>query len=473
MLKRIPLPTCIFALLLICSFALALPVSLARAQDAQPAGPIYIVQPGDSLWGIAARFGLSVSDLARANGLSDSSPLSVDAQLIIPGLEGIQGVLTTETLSYGETLRSLSRRYQLSEEMLARLNHLTSPSELYPGLSLVLTQPPEGQLPGKRIALAAGQSLLELAVLNNANPWALTNANQLPGAWAALPGDVLRQPGLDDQGPGALPPAVSAVLVKPLPAVQGKATVLALTAPPGLSLSGSFLEHELHFFADAETGQYVALQGVHALAEPGFYPLAVRGSLPDGSEFAFSQLVYVREGGYPYDPPLSVKDETIDPAITEPEDEMWFAMTLAFTEPRQWQGLFTNPSPYPLDTGFASTFGNRRSYNGSAYTRFHGGLDMYGNDTTDIYAAAAGKVVFAGPLTVRGNAVLIDHGWGVYTGYAHMSQIDVQQGDLVIAGQVLGKVGDTGRVNGPHLHFEVLVNGVQTDPLDWLTQVYP
>ena len=98
---------------------------------------------------------------------------------------------------------------------------------------------------------------------------------------------------------------------------------------------------------------------------------------------------------------------------------------------------------------------------------------MYGNDSTDIYAAAPGTVIFAGPLTVRGNAVLIDHGWGVYTGYGHMSQFDVQQGDQVIAGQILGKVGDTGRVNGPHLHFEVLVNGVQVDPLDWLTQEYP
>jgi murein DD-endopeptidase MepM/ murein hydrolase activator NlpD len=201
--------------------------------------------------------------------------------------------------------------------------------------------------------------------------------------------------------------------------------------------------------------------------------LQVQGKLPDDARFSFSQQIYVRDGGYPYDPPLNVNDETVDPAITEPEDEIWFGMAADFTEPRQWQGLFTNPSPYPLDTGFASTFGNRRSYNGSAYNRFHGGLDMYGNDETDIFAAAPGRVVFAGPLTVRGNAVLIDHGWGVYTGYGHMSRIDVSEGDVVTAGQVLGKVGSTGRVNGPHLHFEVLVGGIQTDPLDWLTQAYP
>jgi murein DD-endopeptidase MepM/ murein hydrolase activator NlpD len=460
-------------LLLICLFALLLPGGRVAAQDQSSDGPIYIVQSGDSLWLIAARFGVSVSDLARANGLSDTSPLSVDARLVIPGLEGIQGLLTTETLSYGETLRSLSRRYQLSETMLARLNHVTSPSELYTGLSLVLTEPPEDRLPGKRIALASGQSLFELAVLNNTNPRALINANYLPGGWAALPGDVLRQPGLDDAGPGALPPAVTAVEVKPLPAVQGKVTVLALSGAAGLTFSGSFADKDLRFAADGQTGRYIALQGIYALAEPGFYPLTIQGSLPDGSRFEFSQQVYVRDGGYPYDPPLNVKDETVDPSITEPEDKQWFSLASGFSEPRQWQELFTNPSPYPLDTGFASTFGNRRSYNGSAYTRFHGGLDMYGNDTTDIYAAAPGVVVFAGPLTVRGNAVMIDHGWGVFTGYCHMSQIDVQQGDQVTAGQVIGKVGDTGRVNGPHLHFEVLVNGIQVDPLDWLTEVYP
>ncbi|MFZ6030685.1 MAG: peptidoglycan DD-metalloendopeptidase family protein [Chloroflexota bacterium] len=469
MFKRIFSSFCLFTLF----FTLLLPAGLVFAQGTQPAGPVYIVQPGDSLWGIAARFGVSIDDLARANGITSDAPLVVDARLVIPGLEGIQGVLTTETLPYGETLRSLSRRYQIPQPLLARLNHVTSPNELYTGANLVITQPADGQLPGRRVALAAGQSLLELAVLNDANPWELVDTNQISGTWAAIPADVLRVPHLADEGPGALPPDITVVEIVPLPFEQGATGVIALSAGAGLSLSGSFADRELHFFFDAASNQYIAMQGVHAMTEPGFYPLVLKGALPDGTSLYFSQLVYVRDGGYPYDPPLNVKDETVDPEITEPEDALWFSMAEAVSEPRQWDGLFANPSPYPLDTGFASTFGNRRSYNGSAYTRFHGGLDMYGNDTTDIYAAAPGQVVFAGPLAVRGNAVLIDHGWGVYTGYAHLSQSYVQQGDRVEPGQVIGKVGDTGRVNGPHLHFEVLINGVQVDPLDWLTNVYP
>jgi murein DD-endopeptidase MepM/ murein hydrolase activator NlpD len=82
-------------------------------------------------------------------------------------------------------------------------------------------------------------------------------------------------------------------------------------------------------------------------------------------------------------------------------------------------------------------------------------------------------VVFAGPLTVRGNSTIIDHGRGIYTAYLHQSEILVKPGDLVSTGQVIGKVGGTGRVTGPHLHWEVWNGGVQVDPMDWLEQSYP
>jgi hypothetical protein len=86
---------------------------------------------------------------------------------------------------------------------------------------------------------------------------------------------------------------------------------------------------------------------------------------------------------------------------------------------------------------------------------------------------AAGRVVFAAPLTVRGNATIIDHGWGVYSGVWHQSQMLVNVGDMVEQGQVIGLVGGTGRATGAHLHWEVWVNGVQVNPLDWLDQPYP
>jgi murein DD-endopeptidase MepM/ murein hydrolase activator NlpD len=236
--------------------------------------------------------------------------------------------------------------------------------------------------------------------------------------------------------------------------------------------------HTLHFFYDG-SGSYIALQGVHALAEPGLYTLAISGTLPGGIPFAFDQKLNVQSENYPYDRPLTVDPETIDPAVTQPEDALWGGLALPATGQKLWAGLLKLPSSLPedycLETGecWSSRFGNRRSYNGSAFKYFHTGLDIVGKVGAEIYAAAPGVVVFAGPLTVRGNATMIDHGWGVYTGYMHQSEILVKVGDHVEAGQLIGRVGDTGRVEGPHLHWEVWVGGVQVDPLDWLSQVYP
>lgn len=96
---------------------------------------------------------------------------------------------------------------------------------------------------------------------------------------------------------------------------------------------------------------------------------------------------------------------------------------------------------------------------------------MWGGGT-DLFAPAAGEVVFTGPLAVRGNATVIDHGWGVYTAYDHQSEILVKPGDLVQPGQLIGRGGSTSRTTGPHLHWEVWVGGVQVDPSDWLEQPF-
>ena len=96
-----------------------------------------------------------------------------------------------------------------------------------------------------------------------------------------------------------------------------------------------------------------------------------------------------------------------------------------------------------------------------------------GGDGLPITAPASGVVVFTGPWTVRGNATVIDHGWGVYSGFWHQSATQVQVGQTVKIGDVIGLVGGTGRVTGAHLHWELWVNGVQVDPLDWLNQTYP
>jgi murein DD-endopeptidase MepM/ murein hydrolase activator NlpD len=81
-------------------------------------------------------------------------------------------------------------------------------------------------------------------------------------------------------------------------------------------------------------------------------------------------------------------------------------------------------------------------------------------------------VVLADTLNIRGVATVIDHGWGVYTTYSHQSESYVHVGDFVTLGQVIGTVGDSGRVTGAHLHWEVWVGGVSVDPMQWTVQSF-
>jgi LysM repeat protein len=190
---------------LILVMVLLLPLSNVAAQDETPEGPVYIVKAGDSLWDIAIRFGISMDALGQANGISDPSQIAEGTQLVIPGLKGLQGILDTITLPYGETLRSISRQFQIPAGLFARLNRLSSPQELYAGSSIVLPVSENGLAGFSRSILAPEQSLLELAVLEGNNPWMLVTYNALDNTWGALPGDILLLPGGQNVGPAALP----------------------------------------------------------------------------------------------------------------------------------------------------------------------------------------------------------------------------------------------------------------------------
>lgn len=457
---------------LILAFLLLFSPVFAKAQTEQPDRPVYIVQEGDTLWDIAQRFGVALLNLESANEITDPSQIKAGVELVIPGLEGVQGVLSTREVQFGENLRSLSREFQVPPNAFVRLNRLTSPNELFSGVTLVIPVNRAGAAPARRVALTAGQSLLESAVVHGANPWTIVLQNGLQGTWDGLPGDVLRVPGgPEDDGPGALPDEIASITVDPLPLVQGGTTVVKLKTAGEASLTGALMDHDLHFFQDKKN-TYVALQGVHALASPGLYPLMIQGNLPSGTRFAFTQMVEVIPGDYYYET-LEVNPETLDPANTKPEDDLWNSLPLKATGERMWDGILHSPVAPIFADCYPSYYGTRRSYNGSEFTYFHTGLDFCTGTGSDIYAVADGTVVYTGALTVRGNATMIDHGWGVYTAYMHQSEIMVKEGDHVEAGQLIGLSGGTGRVTGAHLHLEVWVGGIQVNPMDWLERAFP
>jgi len=126
------------------------------------------------------------------------------------------------------------------------------------------------------------------------------------------------------------------------------------------------------------------------------------------------------------------------------------------------------PGRRPMDGGRnGSPFGNRID----PFTHrlsFHPGMDLVAPTGTPILAAAGGRVIFAGPKAGYGNAVEIDHGNGFVTRYGHASKIDVRVGQIVLPQEHIADVGSTGRSTGPHLHFEVLVNGQPVNPANYL-----
>lgn len=462
-----------FLIILLVTVVLIISHSPAFAQDGETAEPYYIVQEGDSLWMIAARFGIDVQDLQLANDINDTSQISVGMRLVIPGLTFGERRLDTTVVRYGETLRSLSRNYGISESALAQLNRFISPAELYAGATLIVPFIENQESSGVgRTNLTQGQSLLELAVSRGDDAWKIALENNLSNTWSAVPGSGLSVGGNSSTDvPAGLPEAVTKVEIDPLVMIQGGTEVVKVYVPQGVTLRGSLGDRTLNFFPQ-EYG-YVALQGIHAMISPGLYPLTLAGELPGGEHFSFSQNVLIQDAKFPYDPSLQVDPVTVDPAVTGPESELWASLGVPVTPQKMWTGLFVSPVPPEFTECWPSLFGNRRSYNGSTYDYFHSGLDFCGQVGTQLYASAPGKVVYTGELTVRGGVVVIDHGWGVYTAYDHLSKSLVQPGDMVQPGQVIGLGGDTGRTTGPHLHWEVWVGGVQVNPVDWLEKAYP
>ncbi|NTW09716.1 MAG: M23 family metallopeptidase, partial [Anaerolineaceae bacterium] len=359
-----------------------------------------------------------------------------------------------------------------------KLNHLVSPSEFYVGVCKIVPGPQGGKAINSRLAPKRGESLLELAILQGSDTWTLIHYNELCGTWDGIPGDVLFAPGpASESGTNGLPAAFLSAELRDLPLKQGGTGVIKVQTLPGVSLEGILVDHQLHFFPN-EDGSQVALQGVHALIAPGIYPLRLDATLPDGSKQSYEQTVLIISGGYPEDPLLYVDPATIEPASTEAEMQQLIDLTLPASSTRYWSGDFISPAiAYAESTYFTSRYGNRRTFIGQGtdlkVAGFHTGLDFGGGEGLAITAPAAGQVVFAGPLTVRGNATIIDHGWGVYSGFWHQSSIQVQVGQMVQQNEVIGLVGGTGRVTGAHLHWELWVNGVQVDPLDWLIRTYP
>ncbi|GAB4552243.1 MAG: hypothetical protein OHK0023_20010 [Anaerolineae bacterium] len=444
-----------------------------EGESAPPGMTIHVVQRGDTLFKIAQAYGTTVEAIVQANGINNPAALSVGQRLLVPNPNpSAPGVPTAYIAQPGDSLTKLAVQFGTSRREIARRSRITNPHLLFIGQQLALN---DGSLGvgiqyGWIHRVKAGETLYQIAMRYAIGAEALAVANRLRSRTEIYVGQPLIIPDAEGGVPLTdLPPPLVGFDISP--AEQGRTFSIRLTTSTPTQLAGTFLGIPLLILSDESRTGHVIIVGIDSLTPPGLYPLMLTMTDEKGVQSIYSRRMRVADGSYPQEA-LTISADNLrllDPAVTEPEAQQIRQLVSKITPTRYFGPLMGLPSAAPV----SSQFGTRRTYNNGALNTVHTGTDFAGLPSSAIVAPANGVVVFAGPLDVRGNATIIDHGWGIFSGYWHQETIGVQLGQMVEQGQPIGTVGSTGRVTGPHLHWELFVNGVQVDPLQWARQSFP
>ncbi len=232
-------------------------------------------------------------------------------------------------------------------------------------------------------------------------------------------------------------------------------------------LQGVFADEPLHFERQAD-GSFRALAAA-PIDAPESMPLRIYVADGRGHTDTLRVPVPVARGSYRMER-LTVAPRygrEPDPALAaRMSSEAERARTVSrrsHDTPRLWDGEFVRPRPGRVTSGF----GNGREFNGQVQSR-HMGTDFAGAIGAPVHATAGGIVALVDTFYLGGGVVYLDHGAGLVSAYLHLSGAEVEMGDIVAAGQRIGRVGATGRVTGPHLHWIVRYGGITVDPLSLL-----
>ena len=244
----------------------------------------------------------------------------------------------------------------------------------------------------------------------------------------------------------------------------GEAVLLQVEASgPVIEVRATAFDETVRFYQAAD-GVWHGLVGIDLLVEPGDHDVALRIMPATGIPIARVYILSVEHKQY------QTRQLTVAPRYVEPPPEVseriarearqQAAIFASATEERLWRGSWGRP----VSGRATSAFGSRSVFNGQARSP-HSGADFRAAEGTPVTAPNVGKVVLTGDTYFSGGSVILDHGWGLYSYFAHLSTILVVEGDLVESGQVVGRAGATGRVTGPHLHWTLRLNGARVDPL--------
>lgn len=235
--------------------------------------------------------------------------------------------------------------------------------------------------------------------------------------------------------------------------------------PTATQAAAAYYEGERVMLAEYEGAQY-AIIGLALSAKPGMHTFTLETS--DGTQetlgFSVAAKTYTEQR-------LTIKNQRqVNPNA---EDMVRIRaesaeMNAAFSS---WDETLTPTLTLnvPVDGVRSSSFGHRRFFNDQPRAP-HSGMDIAAPEGTPIYAPAEGVVRSTGNYFFNGNTIILDHGHGLISLYCHMNTIDVEVGTQVSAGELIGRVGQTGRVTGPHLHWSVNLNNTRVDPAFFLAE---
>ena len=239
--------------------------------------------------------------------------------------------------------------------------------------------------------------------------------------------------------------------------------IIVKTGPEIHEISGILFDKTIHFYRNPERDAYTALAGIDLNTDPKRYNLTI--SLEDKSGGIIKKDVEIEVASADFrtqnltlpKEKVDLDEETLKRVNFEKEeiDKIWDIST---ADPL-WNGNFIRPAEGVID----DNFGFRRIINGEPRSP-HTGVDIDAPEGAPVYAANQGRVVFTGDQFFSGKGLVIDHGLGLLTMYFHLSEILVPVGEEVRKGQVIARVGKTGRATGPHLHWGLRLNGARVNP---------
>ena len=261
---------------------------------------------------------------------------------------------------------------------------------------------------------------------------------------------------------------VRAGLIQP-----GDVLKLDIRPPDGVTMvTARWSERDVPLVRQAD-GTWRGLFGIDVEMAPGPKVLALRGTRSAGPAV---------EGTHTFDvakKTVRTRRIRVNPKFVNPPKSAWpriqeetELLNALFRKPASAERLWTLNAVRPVEGVAVSGFGVRSVLNGQPRGP-HNGLDLAAVTGTPVYAPTPGVVAYARPFYYSGNTVILDHGHGLFSTMAHLSVIDVTEGQRVAQGDLLGKVGATGRVTGPHLHWAVRLHGDRVDPLKLIEALAP